>query len=408
MNKRITKETFIYILGTLAILAIGFVLKYLQTNGLSTEDFGNYTFISSFIGFTVLFFQMGFIPSLKLIISNESPESQKKTLGIGFIITMVLGIVFSQFILLSSFFVDDIFNTNVSEIFLLCSPLFFSFLFVHFFNAVGIGKGKPSIGIYFELISRGVFALTLYYFFILGEMSVLKVIILSILSNIFSILLFFLILKPSFQDLKTSWERVKDMQRKFGKDYYLGSITNQSTFKIDDLLISAFVSPVQLGFYALARLLCSPIGLASSALNNALFRDYSKYKRIPGKIFIINAGFGLLGLIIINLISDFIVSEIFGSEYAEVNNYIFLFSLAFLFMALYQPFNFLTAKGKGKVVRNTALVESGVNLSGNFILIPIIGLYGALITTLCARMVHFGMKWYYYRLYLKEISQSNV
>lgn len=380
------------------------MLKYLQTNGLSPEDFGNYTFISSFIAFTVLFFQLGYTPTIKLILTSQEQNEQAKTVGIGFIITLVLGLIFSQFILIFSFFVDDIFNTEVSEIFLLCSPLFFSFLFVHLFNAVGIGKGKPSIGIYFELVSRGLFALILYYFFLNNELSVFSIIFWSTMAHIFTIVLFLFLLKPDFRDLGKSWNKVKTTHKNFGRDYYLGSISNQSTFKVDDLMISAFVSPLQLGFYALARLICSPIGLASNALNNALFRDYSKYDKIPKRIFFINSVLALSGFIIINLIGEFLVKEIFGVEYRSAVDYIFLFSLAFLFMALYQPFNFLTAKGKGKVVRNTAFFESGVNLVGNFMLIPIIGLYGALVTTLVARLLHFFMKWYYYTLYLKEIS----
>ncbi len=391
----------------MSIILVGFVLKYMQTRGLSVEDFGNYTFISSFITFTVLFFQLGFVPTIKLVLTSEENEEQRKTIAVGFIITMILGLVFSQFILISSFFVDDIFNTDVSDIFLLCSPLFFSFLFVHLFNAIGTGKGKPSIGIYFELISRALFALVLYYFFLKNDLSVLSIIVFSTLAHIFTILLFLIILKPDFSALRESWKKIKITYNKFGKDYYLGSISNQSTFKIDDLMISAFVSPIQLGFYSLARLLCAPIGMASNALNNALFRDYSGLDKIPRNIFFLNSSLAIIGFVIINLIGGYIIDMVFGSEYSTAADYIFLFSLAFLFMALYQPFNFLTAKGKGKVVRNTAFAESGVNLIGNFILIPIVGLYGALITTLVARMLHFFMKWYYYRLYLDEISVSN-
>ena len=408
MNKQIYRETILYIGGTLLLIIVGFASKSLQTKGLNPEDFGNYTFIISYISFCVLFFQFGYIPSIKLALAeNEDPILSKKILGTGFIVTTILGLLFSFFIFLSSFFIDGIFNTHVSEILFICSPLFFSFLFVQFFNAAAIGLGKPSFGVLFELISRSIFTLILFWFFIQKELEIMTIVFFSALSHIATIISFLFILKPEFRGLTDSWNTLKRTHRKFGKDYFLGSVMNQSTFKIDDLMIAAWVNPIQLGFYALARLLTSPIGLASTAINNAMFRSYSKLDRIPQNVFVITALISLSGVVIINLIGSIIIDYIFGPEYLEAGNYILLFSLAFFFMAMYQPFNFLTAKGKGKVVRNTALVESGINILGNFILIPIIGLLGALITTLLARAVHFFMKWYYYCHYLTYTKKEN-
>ena len=319
--------------------------------------------------------------------------------------TLTLGLLFSLFIFLISFFVDQIFETEVSGIMMLTSPFFFSLTFIHLFNSVGIGIGRPSIGIFFELASRILYAIALYMLFQNNELTVLNTLLYSLISHISTVFVFYFILKPSFIGLKEYYSEIKAAHTEFGFDYYLGSIANQTSFKIDDLLITAWISPVQLGFYAIARVLTAPIGLASTALNNALFKDYSNSKKIPGKVFIYNTGIAVLALLVINLIGEYIIMYVFGTEFLESAEHIFIFSLAFFFMALYQPFNFLTAKGKGKIVRNTSYAESAVNVMGNFILIPIIGIMGALITTLAARIIHFVMKWYYYNRYLKELDE---
>ncbi len=390
------------------IIAIGFVLKYLQTNGLTPEDFGNYTFISSFVSFSILFFQFGFIPSIQLLLAkSDKKKNDRKIIGLGFILTLILGSLFSLFIFIFSYLVDDIFETNVSDILLISSPLFFSFLFIQLFSAIGTGSGKPSIGVYFELISRILFMIILFVLYQMNLMSVLRIIVFSTLSHIFTIVTFFFLLKPAFTDLKNTWQTLKNTNATFGKDYYFGSITNQSTFKLDDLMIAAWINPIQLGFYSIARLLCSPIGLGSSAINNAMFKNYSKLERIPQRIFLLITTLSILGVIIINIAGDFIIVHFFGKEYIDASSYILIFSLAFFFMAMYQPFNFLTAKGKGKVVRNTAIVESLINILGNIILIPLLGIAGALYTTLVARMSHFFMKWYYYTKYLHQIAKDN-
>lgn len=405
MNKRINRETALFITGSIAILLIGFFIKSLQTKGLGPENFGSYTFITSLAAFSILFFQFGFIPTIKLVLARQNSEDYKKSIGAAFIITLFLGLLFSLFMFLASLFVDQVFDTNVSRIMMMTSPFFFSLIFIHFFNSVGTGIGRPSTGIFFELTSRLLYAIILFLLYQSNELNVINTLFYSLISHISTVLIFYFILKPSFSGLKKYYSEIKAAHKEFGFDYYLGSIANQTSFKIDDLLITAWISPIQLGFYSIARVLTAPIGLASTALNNALFKDYSSAKKIPGKVFILNTAIAILALIVINLIGGYIILHVFGTDFLESTNYIFIFSLAFFFMALYQPFNFLTAKGQGKIVRNTSYAESVVNVLGNFILIPLIGIMGALITTLAARVIHFLMKWYYYNRYLKELDE---
>jgi O-antigen/teichoic acid export membrane protein len=392
------------LLAQVSLIAVGFAIKHYQTNGLSPEDFGNYTFVSSFVAFCVIFFQFGYIPTLKLVLAQTGKDNEsKEIIGLGFIITLILGLIFSQFVLMFSFFVDDIFDTHLGRVMLVLSPLFFSFMFIHFFNAIGIGSGKPKLGVLFELISRILFLSVIFYYFSSNNLTILNLVLYNCLSIIITLIVFYFLIKPNFNNLKASWARVKRGQKEFGKDYYLGSIANQSSFKLDDLMIAAWVNPIQLGFYSLARLLTSPIGMASTALNNALFKKYSTDDKISKTVLIINASIAILGVLIINFIASDVILLVFGTEYMDSANYILIFSLAFLFMALYQPFNFLTAKGKGNVVRNTAYAEALINILGNLILIPLIGLMGALVTTLAARFTHFSMITYYYYIYLQEL-----
>jgi O-antigen/teichoic acid export membrane protein len=100
--------------------------------------------------------------------------------------------------------------------------------------------------------------------------------------------------------------------------------------------------------------------------------------------------------------SKWIVETLFGAEFQDVSTYVIGLSIAFFFQGLYQPFNFLSAKSQGKAVRNVAVTESIINLIGNFALIPIMGVNGAIATSIFAKFIHFVGKVYYYRLYLKK------
>lgn len=96
-----------------------------------------------------------------------------------------------------------------------------------------------------------------------------------------------------------------------------------------------------------------------------------------------------------------LVEWFFGIQYARVSDYAIGLGIAAVFQGLYQPFNFLSAKSKGKMVRNVALIEAFINVVGNLVLIPIIGVMGAIYTSIVAKGVHFLGKLYYYRQYLK-------
>ena len=74
----------------------------------------------------------------------------------------------------------------------------------------------------------------------------------------------------------------------------------------------------------------------------------------------------------------------------------------YLFQGLYKPFTFLAVKSKGKEIRNVAIIEAIINVVGNFILIPLAGVFGAIVASIIARLGTFFGAWYYYRKYLKE------
>ena len=69
---------------------------------------------------------------------------------------------------------------------------------------------------------------------------------------------------------------------------------------------------------------------------------------------------------------------------------------------LSSPYSFLSAKSKGKEIRNIAFAEAIINISGNIILIPIYGVMGAIVASIIARFVHYAGSKYYYHKFLTD------
>ena len=92
-----------------------------------------------------------------------------------------------------------------------------------------------------------------------------------------------------------------------------------------------------------------------------------------------------------------------------VSDYIFPLSIAFFLQGMYAPFGFLTIKSKGKELRNVAYIEAMVSVIGNILLVPSLGVMGAIIASILARFTHLiGLLFYYLKMIRPEIFKSAV
>ncbi len=72
--------------------------------------------------------------------------------------------------------------------------------------------------------------------------------------------------KPSYRNLGENIKKIWKKNKAYGIHLYFGQIANQSTYKLDGIFISYFVSTVQLGFYKLANTLTTPMVLLSQSI----------------------------------------------------------------------------------------------------------------------------------------------
>jgi O-antigen/teichoic acid export membrane protein len=138
--------------------------------------------------------------------------------------------------------------------------------------------------------------------------------------------------------------------------------------------------------------------MVSQAFSNTFFKRFSHEDRIPQTMLILNIGWLVLSGVGLWLLADWLVPILFGEDFAIVSEYAKGLIFAYFFQGLYQPYMFLTAKSKGKAIRNIDFLEAGVNLAGNILLIPWIGVWGAIYTSILAKFIHYaGKLWLYHR-----------
>ena len=384
------------------VLIIGLGIKSIQTNILSPKEYGLLALFSTITSVLVLFFHYASFSSLKVLLANNDDEKREKEFfGIGILIATALGGLFSLVIFGFSFIADDLLSVDVSSLLIFFAPFCFILPFQFFISEITIGANKLKRLAIFHLFSKVLFFGSLIAIWRFSRLDVQVIILLNLLSWVISTIIILITLKPSFNRIKENLQLVKAKNKSFGYAYYFGAIINQSTFKLDELFITYFVNITQLGFYTLASIICSPMTFLSRAFVNSIFKRLALKDRVPWRIFLYNTLWLSFCVLFLYFFSDIIVRVLFGHDYLQVSAYIFPLSIAFLFQGMYAPFSFLTVKSKGKYLRNVAYLEAFINVIGNIILVPNIGVFGAIYATILSRFFHLIGLWYYYNKMMK-------
>jgi len=391
----------------IGVIGLGLLIKAIQTRALTPDLYGLYAFFITLTAFTALFFRFGYFTSLKVLLANnQNVRKEKEYLGLGVLFGLLIGSGYVLFLAILSFFINDWFAIEFGSILLALSPLCIVYPLQHLLQDLSVGTNKVNKLASYDIGSKLLFLMPLSVIFLLGNLSLEQILWYNVSAATVSMVIVFISFRPRFTHLSARYKALKAKQKSYGRHYYLGNVANQSTFKIDELLVSYFINTTQLGFYSLANMICSPMVLMSQSLTNALFRDFASKTRIPRKVFVYNTLWLTLCILVLFLLSELIVSLFFDEGYSVVSKYILPLSIAYFFQGLYQPFSFLNAKSWGKAVRNVSLVESVINVAGNFTLILFYGVYGVIITSILAKLVHFLGLAYYYRQYEKTLNAS--
>ncbi len=405
-SKEFRSTAWLY--GTqILFIGIGFINKSIQTKTLGPEIYGDFAFFVSFLMFSSLFFHFGFFSSAQVLIAeDQNKKKESELIGAALVYFLFCCVAYIIFILAIADFLDDFYDLSLSEIFRKLSFLAPLFTFRFFVNSLATGTGKVlAISIY-PLISRVIFLIALGALMFYNLIDLERVLVWNLVSTLIAAVAILFVFKPSFKNFPLRARQILKKNKEHGFHMYTGAIFQQSTYKLDEMMIPYFVGTTGLGFYTLAGLLCSPIPLLSQSASRALYRKMAAGDRITPTFFrlnliwLVSSGLGLA------LVVHWIVPILFGPGYEEVANIASVLVIAYVISGLLGPFMFLNAKSQGKRIRNANFIGTLVNVGGNFALIPIWGIMGAIYASILSRLFNFIFYYYYYKAYLRESQEK--
>ena len=404
LKGKTARQTIILYSAQILALFLGIFSSVINTRILGPEGYGILAFFLAITSFTVLFFRFGFFSAGGLLIAQAKEErTERELIGASVIAAFFIGVAYSFFILLLSFFIDDIFHTNIGWILRYASFILVILPTSHLVYQIGRGTNKIEKMSFFNVIPKVVY--------IVGALMLLKIIqiepfhfiLLNVFSTFIGVIVVIYLFHPLFSNIRKNLNEIWKKTKGYGFHIYSGQIADETTYELDSIFITYFVTTTQLGFYSLANRITSPMVGLSNALSTSLFKRFVDVDRIPRKVIYYNFLWLAACVAGLTIFGTFIVNLLFTEKFLPVVPLILPLALAAFFRGMYQPYTFLAAKGKGEWIRNISFAQASFNVVGNFALIYMYGAMGAAVASAIACFISYIFHVYYYRKWMKTL-----
>lgn len=394
----IFKSVIILIGAQFLAMVLAFGINAYLANDLGPEIFGAFSLILSIVAFGSMVLNFGFYPSVGLLIGEETYKRQQQELiGAILIIFIMLSCLAVLAILIFGRFLNDIFEANIHYIF---TSLWFLIIFWpvrELSIQIAKGLGSSNLIALTRISIPFIFGGLLLLSYFSGSLDLLEASFAQFFALLLFFILFLLILKPKFTNLKEKIRLIIEKTKNYGSKIYLGSLSANTWPDLLIFYISFYGTFSDVAVYKVSLLIISPLVLVGQNLALYLFRKLVGKSEVDKNLFLGNMVIAVLLAVIFILMADIIVSVIFGNDYQEVVVISRIMVVGAMLCCIYQvPDAYMNANSKGKEVLYSSIIMGATAVISAVILISEFGLLGAAITYVLANIVYLTAITFFY------------
>ena len=388
----------------IATMGLGIVTGTINTRILGPEDYGLMSFFWAVTLFGGLFFHFGLFSTGQIMLAGvDAEEDERRLVGAFLVLGVAVGILYALFVFGLSFVVDPLFKTNAAGLLRGFAPFVALIPLQVLLRQAGIGTNRITDVAFITVAPSLLYVVGLLGAFFFFEVRLHTVILLNFVALGVSSLVVAVRFRPLFRGVRSQWAPIWEKYKEYGIHLYLGMLADQSTMKLDSLLVPFFAGTTALGYYSLALKICSPIALLSQSLSTSLFKGFARQDRIDRRVLVFNLAWVAGSTVGVLLVARWVVTLLFGPSFLPVATLVIPLAVAGALGGIYQPYNFfLWSKGRGRWLRNMSFIMTGANLAGHLTFIPLLGAFGAAIGKGIGNGSYALSAWLYYRKHLKE------
>lgn len=391
--------------STLIGVFLGVLISIINTRFLDPVDYGDVHYVQNIINFLSGLFLFGyFVSGCRLLAIAKDKEESNEIKGA--MVTILIGtFVLLMFIMLICGLIHQYYlHKPYYYLFYSVIPFCGGTLILNYINTSSQGDNSIGTIALARLLPSLIYLLSIFVVFsTFGATSIVALLLNTGMNTVVLTTLVWLN-HPSFKNLKDSFKKLNEENKKYGFDVYLGSLSNVSVQYIAGITLGLFAeNNVNVGYYSLALTATSPLMMLPNVIGTTYFKKFASQSAIERKVLVgtlFMAAITLLGFI---LLIFPVVNILFNDKYQMVALYASYLALASTMHGLGDVFNrFLGAHGQGKSLRNGAFISGAVALVGYTLGVYAFSIEGAIATRICFALAYCGLMYYYYVKYIKN------
>lgn len=407
LSSKQSKQAILLYVSTLLGVVLGFGASIINTRFLDPSNYGDVRYVQNIITFVSSFLLLGYFQSgSRLLALSQDDAHSRSVRGVLFriliITTLILMICCGIFAL---YFIG---KENISSLFLVSIPVCGYPLFLSYVNTVSQGDNQIGRIAAVRLIPSFLYVLLGYLIYSnFGASSKLMVLLQW---GLYTFVIFIIILSSgiSFKNGRENWIALKEENRGYGFQLYIGALVMVATNYIAGISLGAFNEDnSQVAFYTLALTLTTPLAMLPAIIGTTFFKRFTGQDRIPAKVLKSTILLTIASCAVFVVMIKPLVSIFYDEHYSVVGTYSIILSIGFCVHGLGDMLNrFLGSHGKGQEIRNASVANGLFKVFGYTVLVYFFNTEGALVTNIICSFIYSSMMFAYYKKYIRK-SQNN-
>lgn len=380
-------------------MLIGIGVSVINTRLLGPQQYGDLKFLQNLFTFVVTFLTLGiFVSGSRLLAQRKNEAIKNQLIGNLLILAAAISVVLIIGLFIFSFFEEQIFNNELGRVIRMFSPLLFVFPFQICLENIMQGDNRIYELSVFRLSPRVLYLFSAISFNYFVPLSLTSALALNLGALAIVILIMIIRFKPEFTDMKRNVAIIWQENKTYGFPVYTGILAGVASAHFGGLSVGYFIDNTNVGFFSLAVIIAMPLTMISSTVGTTFFKDFSNMNYIPQKVTAVTIALSTCALLFFLLIVKRLVLLLYSAEYISVVPLVYIVSIGCVFHGFGDFINrFLGAHGKGKELRNGAIVVGISNITGYLVLVYAFGVKGAAITRLISGLIYFTMMYIFYK-----------
>lgn len=403
-----SKKQIVYLYcSTIGGVLLGVLVSILNTRFLIPSEYGDVRYVNNIISFFSGIFLFGyFVSGSRLLALSESKEEASRIKGALVCILGITILLMMIVMLLSGVIHNFVLQKAYYSLFYFAIPVCGSTLLLNYINTSSQGDNSISTIAAARIWPQLMYLLTAFLVYKYFGATSKRMILIQ--NGIYALVLAILIFKnsPKFSQLKETFKKLNEENKKYGFQVYIGSLANVSVQYIAGMSLGVLSDDnTNVGFYTLALTVTTPLMMLPNVIGTTYFKQFAHQKFIPRKVILGTYTMSIVTLVGFCILIFPIVDILYNESYSNVALYASVLAIGFTMHGLGDVYNrFLGAHGLGKYLRNAAFISGGIALAGYTVGIYFGGITAAIITRILSSSIYFLVLLLYYR----KVTMKNV